>query len=702
MKRIISGVILFFLLAGCLAGCRAEDASVSQNLESSDNTEAAETVVEQQYTPQLPTAEETAEIYVEPVEGIPDDFIRGMDISSLLAEEASGVKYYAGAGNDAAELDEPQDLLKLLADAGINCVRIRVWNDPYDADGHGYGGGNCTAQTAAEIGARAAAYGMATCVDFHYSDFWADPNKQMCPKAWEGMNIDDKSRALYDYTVESLKTILDAGADVTMVQIGNETNHGMAGEAKVKEMTTLMRSGSEAVRAVADEYGRDIRVAVHFTTVDDPDEIRNLAYKLASNKVDYDVFGVSYYPYWHGTLTNMVNVLKNISESYGKETCIMETAYMYTSEDGDGAGNSVSGPDALEDYPSGVQGQANSIRDVCASAYEAGALGVFYWEGAWIPVPAGEGKRSDKWEEYGSGWATSYAGSYDPDDAGRYYGGCSWENQALFDFEGRALPSLDVFKYLKYGATGTANEIIRVRDITIKAAPGDELNLPDTVSCLWSDPSCTDEMSVKWDEDEIASIDMQVTGVYTIHGSVELSGTGVSPELAAANPFNDNGTLSVEASVTVSNENLLSDPSFEDADHSVWSVTASGADPTDYQNKSADAHSGDWAFHFWSKSDMEFSVEQDVTVDKAGKYRAESWMQGGDFNPDAEVYMYVKVNGDEMARSDNVSLDGWVNWKNPQIEGIEASAGDTITVGAYVKCDAEAWATFDDFSLNLQ
>ena len=177
----------------------------------------------------------------------------------------------------------------------------------------------------------------------------------MCPKAWAGMSIEDKSKALYDYTVDSLKNIIDAGADVSMVQIGNETNHGMAGEAKVKEMTTLMKSGSEAVRAVAAEYGRNISVVVHFTTVDDPDEIRNLAYKLASNRVDYDVFGVSYYPYWHGTLTNLVNVLEGITESYGKATCIMETAYMYTTDDGDGSGNSVSGSDEQENYPAGVQ-----------------------------------------------------------------------------------------------------------------------------------------------------------------------------------------------------------------------------------------------------------------------------------------------------------------------------------------------------------
>lgn len=690
MRETVAHVIICALLAGCLAGCGATDAGVSQNAESSENTETegsspdreesegpAEGVV---YVPQMPTDTETSDIYVTKIDGIPDDFIRGMDVSSLLVEEQCGVRFYDRNGKET-------DPLKALADAGINCVRIRVWNDPFDSDGNGYGGGNCTAETAAEIGSRAAAFGMSTCVDFHYSDFWADPNKQMCPKAWTGMNIEDKAQALYDYTVDSLKTILDAGAEVSMVQIGNETNHGMAGEAKVKEMTTLMKKGSEAVRAVASEYGRDISVVVHFTTVDDPDEIRNLAYKLASNRVDYDVFGVSYYPYWHGTLTNLVNALEGITESYGKATCIMETAYMYTTDDGDGSGNSVSGSDELEEYPVSVQGQANAVRDVCAAAYEGGAMGVFYWEGAWIPVPADGGSRADKWEKYGSGWASSYAAEYDPDDAGKYYGGCSWENQALFDFEGKALPSLDTFKYLKYGAVGLNNEIIRVQGIEIKAAPGDEIILPDSVECLWSDPACHDGLSVTWDEAELAEIDNGVTGTYYIHGSAETGDT----------------TLSVEAVVIISNENLLEDPSFENEDHSAWTVTpAVGTDPSDYQQKAADAHSGEVAFHFWSESDMEFNLEQTLTAEKTGLYSAEAWMQGGDFDDDAVVYLYVTVADTDGYGTDPVILDGWVNWKNPKIEGIEVEAGETVTVGAYVKCAGGAWATFDDFSLNLQ
>lgn len=127
----------------------------------------------------------------------------GVDVSELLAQEASGVKYHDAQGNEA-------DALHVLAACGVTHIRVRVWNDPFDADGHGYGAGNINAAAAAVLSARAAACGMKTLVDFHYSDFWADPARQIAPKAWEGMSLDEKARALYDYTRQSLAAMLDA------------------------------------------------------------------------------------------------------------------------------------------------------------------------------------------------------------------------------------------------------------------------------------------------------------------------------------------------------------------------------------------------------------------------------------------------------------------------------------------------------------
>jgi arabinogalactan endo-1,4-beta-galactosidase len=150
------------------------------------------------------------ELNVLKVENLPEDFILGMDVSSLIAQEASGVRYFDFNGNE-------RDLLEILAENGITHIRVRVWNDPYDAQGHGYGGGNCDIEKALRIGQRATAAGMKLIVDFHYSDFWADPGKQMVPKAWADLDPAAKAEAVYAYTLDSLRQLRDAGVDVGLV-----------------------------------------------------------------------------------------------------------------------------------------------------------------------------------------------------------------------------------------------------------------------------------------------------------------------------------------------------------------------------------------------------------------------------------------------------------------------------------------------------
>ena len=202
----------------------------------------------------IPTEKiEGSTLYVKKVDNLSDDFIMGMDASSVIAEEQSGVKYYNFAG-------EEQDVFKTLAENGITHIRVRVWNHPYDAEGHGYGGGNCDVEKAVEIGKRATQYGMRLIVDFHYSDFWADPGKQMVPKAWADYDLEAKAVALEAYTHDVLTTLRNAGVDVGMVQVGNETNSGLCGETEWSAITKLMAAGSRAVRAVYPQA----KVAVHF------------------------------------------------------------------------------------------------------------------------------------------------------------------------------------------------------------------------------------------------------------------------------------------------------------------------------------------------------------------------------------------------------------------------------------------------------
>ena len=659
------------LVLGSLTGCgnQEQDTGSSDTLVTSrDSASAGVTNIT---TFPLPEGPEESTIFVEPVDGISDDFYRGMDASAVLALENSGVKYYNFDG-------EKQDVFMTLAQAGVNYIRLRVWNDPYDENGNGYGGGNNDVATAIALGQRATKYGMKVCIDFHYSDFWADPKKQFVPKAWEGMDIEEKSDALYNFTLESLTQLLDAGVDVGMVQIGNEINNGMSGETDVANVRKLLTAGSKAVREAAVNSGKEILVAVHYTNIDDMKKLDTLLTGLQVKEIDYDIVDLSFYPYWHGTMDDLKNAITHIRNTYGKKVYVAENAYCYTAEDGDGSANSVEGTDDLaEGYSASVQGQANEVRDVCAAASEAGAEGVFYWEGTWIPVGPADADNSDLWEKYGSGWASSYASGYDPKDAGQYYGGCSWDNQAMFDFTGHPLASLNVFKYLKYGATAPL-AVDSIPEVTVACNIGTDPELPDTVSVIYNDRSEA-QVPVIWNTDDVAAIDTKNGGNFTVSGTLE-DGTEVT------------------AAVTVDRINYVQNPSFEDADTSMWTVNYSGeTDPTDYQVKAADAHSGEVAFHFWSGSaDMDFSIEQSFTDLEPGTYELSAFSQGGDLSDDASMDLYALVDGRELTAP--FKLTTYADWQNPVIPEIKVTDG-SLTIGVRYKCNVNSWGTLDDVTL---
>lgn len=526
---------------------------------------------------------------------------------------------------------------------------------------------------------------MKVCIDFHYSDFWADPKKQMCPKAWVGMSVDEKADALYEYTKDSLTQLLDNGVDVGMVQVGNETNNGMAGETQIPNVAKLMNAGSRAVREVSESHSQEIKVALHYTNADDYDGIDSILYKLSSFQVDYDIFALSYYPYWHGTFENVQNVMKNIQDKYGKETLIAETAYCYTAEDTDGSGNSVSEADLLDAYGATVQSQSTALRDVCATANKAGALGVFYWEGAWIAVGDVNADNSPIWEEFGSGWASSYATDYDPDDAGQYYGGCSWDNQALFGADGKPLESLNTYKWLKYG-TNAEPAIDMINAPTVTCNIDSDLSLPETVDVVYNNRALNTSMPVEWYEEQVLNIDTSRAGTHEIWGRI-----------LDDNATSDNPT-EVCCTVNIEMLNYVSNPGFEDADTSMWNVAYEGSsNPTDFQQKEGDAHSGEYSFHFWSESDMDFSIEQEFTGLEPGTYELKAYFQGGDIDDSAEMELYAKI-GDSVF-SDSFSAKGYANWQEPTVSAIKVTDG-TLTIGAHIKCGAKGWGTMDDFTLN--
>ena len=695
-----------------LTGCGAGGTGVASPSQPADTGSAQEQELEEKVMKstdaaelstvryELPDAAEEAGVYVEPVEDLPEDFIWGVDISSVLAEEESGVVYYNGDGHE-------EDLFELLAEHGVNYIRVRVWNDPYDADGNSYGGGTNDTAHAAEIGRRAANYGMKLCVDFHYSDFWADPSKQMCPKAWEGMEIEEKAAALGSFTKDSLTQIIDAGANVGMVQIGNEINNGIAGEKEWSRKRKLLSAGAAAVRETAAQTGSDILVAVHFTDINDKAGIMNMAEKLEleGKEIDYDVFAVSYYPFWHGTMENLTAVLKEIASTYGKKVMVAENSYPYTTGDGDGSGNSIGESNVLPEYPATVQGQANEIRDVCAAVAAVGepALGYFYWEPAWIPVGVWEEGADDAdqvyaanqkiWEEHGSGWASSYAGSYDPDDAGRYYGGSSWDNQALFDYSGHMLESLNVFKYLHCG-TIVEKQVESIPDVEVSLSLGAETVMPDTVDVIFNDRSVI-PVAVEWDEDAVTQIDTSRSGSYDVTGTFMIAVTETdAPEAVFSDEVIDTlQAIRPVAHVNVAQINLIANSSFEDVDTSMWEITGEG---TDFQDKDSDAHSGALSLHFWSTGDVDFTVQQTLTGLEPGTYEFGLYIQGGDADG-AQIFIFSDNGTDNLTQDTEVT--GWCDWHDPVISGITVGDDGTLTVGASVKAPAKAWGTLDDFYL---
>ncbi|MBE5844492.1 MAG: glycosyl hydrolase family 53 [Butyrivibrio sp.] len=647
------------------------EASADQE-EVSDDQEQASNEPEEAAEPDTSWKETApkAGVTVEPVKNLSEEFALGMDASSVLVEENSGVKYYDFDGNEA-------DPFKTMAEAGINYIRLRVWNDPYDENGNGYGGGNNDLPTTIELGKRATEYGMKVCIDFHYSDFWADPKRQHEPKAWAGMNIDSKCDALYEYTVDSLTQILDAGIDVGMVQIGNEINNGMAGVSMIPYVTRLLEAGSKGVRETSEKYGKDIKIIVHYANIDNFANLESKVNNLEKAELDYDILGMSYYPFWDSDLEKMGEIIKTFKEKYDKEFIIAETSYCYTSEDGDGAGNSVNGTDDIVDgYPATVQGQTNMVRDVINMANEAGATGVFYWEGTWIPVGPADADNSAIWEEFGSGWASSYAGDYDPEDAGLYYGGCSWDNQAFFDFDGKPLESLNVYKYIRSGALAELS-IDAIPDTEIELAVGAEPVLPDEIDVIYNDKTANSKAKVTWDEADVAKIDTSKENMIDVNGTLE-------------------DGQEVTCHVKVLADNYVLNPSFEDSDRSMWKITANGGNPTDYQEKDDDAHTGDFALHFWSESKMDFTLEQEITDLEPGTYKLMAFAQGGDMSPSSELTLFAKTAEEE--KTEGFMVTSWADWQNPTIPEIEVTDG-TVTIGVHMVCNPKSWGTVDDFTL---
>lgn len=369
------------------------------------------------------------------------DYVKGMDLSTLLELERLGAKYYDGG--------KERDILDIMKDYGVNAIRLRIWNDPWGPSHESYGAGENDVPTTLAIAKRVSGKGFGVLLNFHYSDFWADPGKQFKPKAWEGMSTKELTQAVYDFTFEVMELFKKEGVNVTMVQVGNELSNGLLWpdgrldvDGGIFEYDNIAAFVSAGIRAVR-KSNPAIPVMIHLDNGSKNELYRRWFDNYVARGEDFDVIGLSYYPFWHGTMDDLIANMDDMAKRFRKDLIIAEVSMGYTMEDyreyeklpeSERKGYATK-PELVEkiEFPMTREGQAGFIKtlmermETVSGGY---ARGFFWWEPAWIPVQ-------------GSGWATPASLEYihDPGPCGN-----EWANQALFDYDGNVLPALKAIR----------------------------------------------------------------------------------------------------------------------------------------------------------------------------------------------------------------------------------------------------------------
>ena len=368
-------------------------------------------------------------------------FVKGMDLSTLLELERCGAKYY--------DHGQEMDILDIMKKYDVDTIRLRIWNDPWSEDGKSYGAGENDVKTTLEIAKRVTAAGFGVLMNFHYSDFWADPGKQIKPKAWKDYSVDELEQAVYDFTLETMELFKKEGVNITMVQVGNELSNGLLwpegmiredlGKTEYDNVARFVGAGIRAVRKVTPDAG----VMIHLDNGGNNELYRRWFDHYVERGEDFDMIGLSYYPFWHGTMDMLFHNMNDIAERYHKDLVIAEVSMGFTMDDykayekltDEERKGYATRPALVEkiEFPMTVQGQydfTKTLLERLLTVKEGRGKGFFWWEPAWIPVA-------------GSGWATPESLKYmnDPGPCGN-----EWANQALFDYDGNVLPTLEFIR----------------------------------------------------------------------------------------------------------------------------------------------------------------------------------------------------------------------------------------------------------------
>ena len=363
--------------------------------------------------------------------------ILGVDVSTYLEELEHGAVY-----RDGAKIIDPLDA---FLKNGVSSMRIRVWNDPKSEDGQPYLAGNCDIDHYIRLARLAKSKGYSLMMDLHYSDFWADPGKQMIPKAWRNFDQPTMCDAVCRFTKDCLLAAKAADVTPAYVQVGNEITNGMLwpmGKLELADGTRgnyenfipLVEAGCRACREAAPEA----KIVLHLERSNDQVVYQEFFSRMELANIPYDIIGASYYPYWHGTPDELFANLARCCR-FGKELMVVELGYGFTTEaycmDGKSQRLVIDGerayvPGFTEQYPLTPEGQKSFLLDFLSRARQEGIGGVFYWEPLWLP---GEGIC----------WASEAGQAYIHEEGKSTTN--EWANQCLFDYSGNKLPAFDAF-----------------------------------------------------------------------------------------------------------------------------------------------------------------------------------------------------------------------------------------------------------------
>jgi len=333
----------------------------------------------------------------------------GVDISYANEMDDCGAVYKSGG--------QQVDQFRFFKSAGANVARIRIWNDP---DWTKYSN---LADVKRSI-KRAKQAGMQVLLDFHYSDDWADGDKQIAPKAWAKLSTPDQAKALYAFTHDTLTALNREGLMPDLVQVGNETNGEIVSSlAKAKEPihwdrnALLFNAGIKAVRDAGRETGTRPRVMLHIAQPENAEPWFAAATK--AGVTDYDIIGLSYYSKWSKrSMAQLGQTINRLRNTYAAEVLVVETAYPFTTDNADSSPNLLGEDSLIAGYPATPDGQKRYLVDLTQLVLASGGAGVFYWEPAWVST-----------RTCGTRWGK----------------GSNWENAAVFDFKGETLGSAEAW-----------------------------------------------------------------------------------------------------------------------------------------------------------------------------------------------------------------------------------------------------------------